>query len=107
MTTAQQLITVGLCVLGTVVPRFLPFLCFSSAKPTPPVIRYLGKALPSAVFAMLVVYALRHVPLAEAPHGLPELAGVAVTVLLHVLFRRMLISIAGGTLLYMLLVQTL
>lgn len=56
MTFGQRVITIALCVLGTMATRFLPFLLFSSKKPTPPYIRYLGKALPSAIFGMLVVY---------------------------------------------------
>ena len=29
MTLAQQIITIGLCVLGTMTTRFLPFSCIS------------------------------------------------------------------------------
>ena len=38
--------------------------------------------------------------------GLPELISIIATVLLHVWRRQMMLSIAGGTILYMLLVQT-
>ena len=58
MTVTQQIITVALCVLGTMATRFLPFLVFSGDKPTPKYIQYLGKALPAAIFGMLVVYCL-------------------------------------------------
>ena len=53
MTIPQQIITIAICVLGTMLTRFLPFLIFSSKKPTPKYIAYLGKALPCAVFGML------------------------------------------------------
>ena len=56
MTLTQQVITIALCALGTMATRFLPFLLFSSRKPTPGYIQYLGKALPAAIFGMLVVY---------------------------------------------------
>lgn len=59
MTLTQQVITIALCALGTMATRFLPFLLFSSRKPTPGYIQYLGKALPAAIFGMLVVYCLK------------------------------------------------
>ena len=105
MTLPQQIITIGLCALGTILPRFLPFFIFSGKKKTPAVIQYLGKVLPSAIFAMLVIYCLRNVSLLSGSHGLPELIGIAVTVGLHLWKRQMLLSIAGGTICYMLLVQ--
>ena len=56
MTLSQQIITIAMCVLGTMLTRFLPFAVFSSKRPTPPYIQYLGKVLPGAIFSMLVVY---------------------------------------------------
>lgn len=105
MPLPQQIATVALCVLGTVLTRALPFLVFSGKKPTPPFIQYLGRALPCAVFGMLMVYALKDVSLLSAPHGLPEAISLLVTVGLHKWRRQMLLSIAGGTVSYMLLVQ--
>ena len=105
MTLAEQIITVALCALGTMLTRFLPFLFFSGRKPIPPYVQYLGKALPAAIFGMLVVYCLKDVSLLTGSHGLPELAAIAVVVLLHLWKRQMLLSIAGGTVCYMLLVQ--
>ncbi|HIV16413.1 MAG TPA: branched-chain amino acid transporter permease [Candidatus Alectryocaccobium stercorigallinarum] len=105
MTLFQEIITVGLCVAGTMLMRFLPFLIFSSKRPTPKYIQYLGKALPGAIFAMLVIYCLRNVSLFQGSRGIPEIIAIAVTVILHLWKRQMLISIAGGTVCYMLLVQ--
>lgn len=105
MTLPQQAITILLCALGTMLTRFLPFLVFSPKRPTPKYIQYLGKALPGAIFAMLVVYCLRNVNVLQFSYGLPELIAIAVTVGLHLWKRQMLVSIAGGTVCYMLLVQ--
>ena len=105
MTLTQQIITVAMCVLGTMATRFLPFLVFSGKRPTPKYIQYLGRALPSAVFGLLVVYCLKNVNLLAGSHGLPELMALAVTVGLHLWKRKMLLSIAGGIVCYMLLVQ--
>ena len=105
MTLTQQIITVALCALGTMATRFLPFLVFSGDKPTPKYIQYLGKALPAAIFGMLVVYCLKNVSILAGSHGIPELIAIVVVVLLHLWKRQMLLSIAGGTVCYMLLVQ--
>ena len=105
MTMTQQIVTIAMIVLGTLLTRFLPFLLFPAGKPTPKYIQYLGKVLPSAVFGLLVVYSLKDVSLCTGSHGLPELIAVAVVIALHLWKRQMLLSIAGGTVCYMLLVQ--
>ena len=105
MTLTQQIITVAMCVLGTMATRFLPFIIFSDKRPTPKYVHYLGKALPAAVFGLLVVYCLKGVSVFSDSHGLPELIAVAVTAALHIWKKNMMLSIVGGTACYMLLVQ--
>lgn len=89
----------------TVLLRFAPFLILGKLKKTPPFLAYLGRVLPYATMGMLVVYCLRGVSLAVSPHGLPELLACLAVVLLHVWRRNTLLSILGGTALYMVLVQ--
>ena len=105
MTLTQQIITIAMCALGTMVTRFLPFAIFNEKRKTPGYITYLGKVLPGAIFAMLIVYCLRNVNITGYSYGLPELIAIAVTVVLHKWKKQMLVSIAGGTICYMLLVQ--
>lgn len=105
MTFNQKLITVGMIVLATVIMRFLPFIIFPDNKPTPKFIRYLGQVLPAAVFGLLIVYALKNVSIFEGSHGIPELIAIAITALAHLWKNQMIISIACGTISYMLLVQ--
>ena len=105
MTLTQKIITIAICALGTMATRFLPFLIFRANRPTPKYIQYLGRVLPSAIFSMLVVYCLKNVSLLTPSYGLPELISIAAVVLLHLLFRKMLLSISIGTVCYMLLVQ--
>ena len=106
MTLAEEIITIGLCAVATMLTRFLPFLVFRADKPTPKYIRYLGKALPAAIFGMLVVYCLRNTTILSTPHGIPELIAVIVVAVLHVWRRNNLLSIGVGTVLYMVLIQT-
>lgn len=105
MTTLQHMIIIALCALATQLTRFLPFILFPAGKPTPKFIRYLGHALPAAVFSMLVVYCLKNVSITAGSHGLPELIAILAVAALHLWKKQTLLSIAGGTILYMLLVQ--
>ena len=107
MTLTQQIITIGLCIAGTMLTRFLPFIIFRENKETPAFIQYIGRYLPSAVFGMLVIYCLRNVHVLQGSHGFPEFISIAVTAALHFWKRQMLISIAGGTICYMLLIHFL
>lgn len=105
MTISQQIITIGLCVLGTMTTRFLPFLIFRENRETPAFIQYMGKMLPPAVFGMLVIYCLRNVDFLHGIHGIPEVLAILLTVGLHLWKRQMLVSIAGGTIGYMILIH--
>jgi branched-subunit amino acid transport protein AzlD len=105
VTFVQEIITVCMIILGTVTTRFLPFLLVSRKKPTPKYIRYLGNMLPSAAMGLLVIYSFKDVSILSGTHGIPELIATAVVVALHLWKRQMLLSIAGGTVLYMLLLQ--
>ena len=90
----------------TLVIRALPFWVFPAGKKPPAFIAFLGQQLPAAAMAMLVVYCLKDAAWLTAPHGAPELLAIAVVVLLHRWRGNVLLSIAGGTAVYMLLVQT-
>ena len=95
-------VTSALVIAAT---RFLPFLIFGEKRKTPPVIEYLGTVLPCAIMGMLVVYCLKDISFLRSPHGLPELIACCVVAALHVWKRNSLLSIGGGTVCYMLLVQ--
>lgn len=101
MDKTHVVLTIAVASLVTIGLRFLPFLIFSKRQ-TPPVISYLGKVLPYAVMGMLVVYCLKDM---TAPFGIPELLGCAAVTLLHIWKRSTLLSIGGGTAVYMLLVN--
>ena len=105
MTAVQQFVTILAVAAGTMLTRFLPFLLFPAGKPTPKYIQYLGRVLPAAVFGMLVVYCLKNVQILSGSHGLPEAIAIAVVAALHLWKKNTLLSIAVGTVCYMLLVQ--
>lgn len=105
MSNVHAMLIVAVAGIVTVALRFLPFLIFGGDRKTPAYITYLGKVLPYAIMAMLVVFCLKNVSLVSTPYGLPELISCALVVLLHVWKRNTLISIIGGTVCYMVLVQ--
>lgn len=105
MNLTEQIITILMVITGTMITRFLPFIIFPAGKPTPKYIQYLGRVLPAAVFGLLVIYCLRNINIFTGSHGLPELISIIIVISLHLWKRQMLLSIAGGTICYMLLVQ--
>lgn len=98
------ILAVAIMALVTAAIRFAPFVLFAGRK-TPKVVTYLGSVLPYAVMGMLVVYCLKGVTFSSPGGWLPQLISVAVVVISYLIKRNTLISIVGGTLCYMLLVQ--
>lgn len=98
------IVVVAVCTLLT---RALPFLFFGGKKEVPSWVQYLGRVLPPAIMAILVVYCLKGISLFQGNHGLPELLSIAVVVGLHLWKKNTLISIGAGTVCYMLLVQNI
>jgi len=107
MTTLQQVITIAILAVVTCLTRALPFIVFPAGKPTPKFIQYLGRVLPLAVFGMLVVYCLKDVECVNGLHGIPEIVGIALTVLIHIWRRQLFLSIATGTIVYMVLIRVI
>ena len=105
MPDTYLLALIAVAAVVTAATRFLPFLIFGNGKKTPDIIVYLGKVLPYAIMGMLVVYCMKNVNFAQRPFGLPELIACGAVAVLHVWRRNTLLSIAVGTIGYMLLVQ--
>lgn len=81
--------------------RLAPFVLFSTKGKTPELIQYLGKVMPPAMIAMLIVYSVRHINLLHFPSGIAELIALSAVVLLHLWRRQYILSIIGGTVVYM------
>ena len=105
MNNTHTLVTIAVAAVVTAALRFLPFLIFGENKKTPAMVAYLGQVLPFAIMGMLVVYCLKDMSFTGAPFGIPEILGCAAVAGLHIWKRNTLLSIGGGTLCYMLLVQ--
>lgn len=103
----HAVLIIAVAAVVTFATRALPFLIFgrgSSGEP-PRWVAYLGKVLPPAVIALLVVYCVRNIRLLSGNHGLPELMSVALCALLHFWKGNTMLSIFGATVFYMVMVQ--
>ncbi len=105
LTPWQTVFTILAVAAGAVLSRFLPFWFFPKNRQIPPIVAYLGNTLPAAMMGLLVVYCLKGVSFVTPPHGLPELMAIALTAALHLWRKNALLSIGGGTALYMLLTR--
>lgn len=106
MTDAHVALMILVMTGITFLIRALPFLLFPGNKKTPSYILYLGKLLPYSIIGMLVIYCFKNISFLAAPFGLPELIAAVAVILVHIWRRNTLLSIGGGTVLYMFLVQT-
>lgn len=107
LTVQQSLIIILIISFITFLTRAVTFILFPADKKTPKYILYLGKVLPFAIIGMLVVYCLKGISISFFPFGLPEFISIIFIIIIHLWKRNILLSIGGGTILYMLLVQFL
>lgn len=103
--TVHSLLIVAVMAVFTALTRFLPFLAFPERRKRPKVITYLGTVLPYALIGMLVVYCFKSVSVFAYPYCIPELLAVVLVAVLHIWKRNTLISVFGGVIFYMVLVQ--
>ncbi|MDD4642834.1 MAG: AzlD domain-containing protein [Erysipelotrichaceae bacterium] len=107
LTPIQTIIIIVAIAAGTIITRFLPFVIFPEHKTPSHHLLYLGKALPPSMMGLLVVYCLKDVNITIAYHGLAELIAIIIIVILHKWRENVLLSIALGTIVYMILVKNL
>ena len=105
LTPAQTLASIAVMAAVTFLTRALPFLLFDRGDHPPKLVLYLGRVLPPAIIAMLIVYCLKGVTFTALGGWVPPLAAGLAAVLLHLWKGNDLISIFGATVLYMILVQ--
>ena len=99
---ALVILIMGLVTLAT---RLLPVLIFGRGEKVPDYILYLGKVVPFTAMGLLIVYCLKDVSVVETPHGLPELVSLAIVSGTYLWKRNTILSVAIGTVVYMMLVQ--
>lgn len=104
-TAVYTFLAILVCAACTFALRAAPFALFSGKRDMPPAVRRLANKMPAAIIAVLVVYCLKALPTAGLPNAAVTLLSVAVVVALHLWKKNTLLSIAGGTALYMALMH--
>lgn len=105
LTPGQALASIAVMAAVTFFTRAAPFLLFGRGDKPPRLVLYLGRVLPPAVIAMLIVYCLKEVGFASPAGWVPSLCACLAAVGLHLWKKNDLLSIFGATVLYMVLVQ--
>ena len=105
LSTGAAIAAIAVMAIVTFLTRALPFLLFDRGESPPKIVLYLGRVLPPAIIAMLIIYCLWGVSFAAPGGWVPQLLCVAVVAGLHLWKHNNLLSIFGGTILYMVLVQ--
>lgn len=105
MSDTQQWLTVLLIGIATILTRFIIFWIFPPTKRPPAFIEYLGKVLPAAAIALILVYSLKDIDLTSFPFALPEVISILAIVLIQKWRRNTLLSVVSGTITYMFLIQ--
>lgn len=103
---SDALLIIAVVALCTFFTRVLPFLLFGGKKEVPAAVRYLGKILPPAIMATLIIYCLKGIHPTQFPDGVAELISILLVILLHRWKKNALLSIGVGTACYMILIQT-
>ncbi len=100
----EVLLAIVLMALTIFATRAFPFVLFSRRDP-PAVIRFVEKYIPPMVMAVLVVYCLKDIRWSVWPSGIREIVSLAAVVVLHLWKKNAMLSIFGGTALFMLLIN--
>lgn len=105
LSTTQSLLIIAVAAVCTFATRLFPFLLFGGRKRVPAAITYLGKVLPPAIMATLIIYCLKSVNFAQFPSGTAEVVSILLVAALHAWKRNTLLSMAAGTVCYMALIR--
>lgn len=105
MTTEYIILAIAVSAVVTFALRALPFVAFRGENAMPTWLDRLGKTLPSAIMAVLVVYCLKSAATDFLGAGVQQLIAVAVVVISYKLRHSTFLSIFLGTAAYMVLIR--
>lgn len=105
MSNTQLILMIAVAGACTFATRLFPFALFGGKKEVPKFIKYLGNVLPVAILGILIVYCLRNFEKGSINYILPQIIAVALTAGIHLWKKNTLLSIAVGTIGYMLLIH--
>lgn len=105
ISTSQSLLIVIIASLCTILTRAVPFLIWGGKRQMPAAIQRVADKLPTAIMAILVIYCLKDISPVQTTTFIATIAALAVVIILHLWKRNLLLSIAAGTIFYMVLIR--
>ena len=99
-------LAIAVMAVVTASTRFIPFIVFGGKGKTPRFVDKLGRSLPYAIMAMLVVYCLKGTTFTTMSGYLPQIICCGISAGLYIWKKNTLLSIITATIAYMVLVQT-
>ena len=86
--------------------RLFPFAVFSKRKPGK-LIHIFERYIPPIVMLGLLIYSLRDVSFSSLNQWLPQISAITFTIVTYLWKKNSLVSIFGGTIIYMILVRAM
>ncbi len=105
--TYHAIAIIAVATICTFITRVVPFALFGRNKAMPPLVKEIATKLPPAIIAILVIYCIKDVNLGDMTKFAATIISVVAVVVLHLWKRKILLSIGGGTVIYMVLLRCL
>jgi branched-subunit amino acid transport protein AzlD len=105
MSNTYIIVAIIISALITLITRSIPFVVFRSKRKVGPALTFIAKTLPIAVITILIIYSINHITFLSLEGWIKEVAGIIFVVALHLYKRNTLLSVLGGTIFYMVLIQ--
>ena len=86
--------------------RLFPFAVFSKRKPGK-LIHIFERYIPPVVMIGLLIYSLRDVRFITITQWVPQITAIAFTIVTYLWKKNSLLSIFGGTIIYMILIRVM
>ena len=104
LSTSQLIITILVASVVTFSTRLIPFAVFGKRE-VPKIVKYLGNIMPPAIIGVLIIYCIKDGYTFDMKILAPQMIAIALTVIVHLWKRNILISISAGTISYMILIH--
>lgn len=105
LSPGEAIAVIAVVAAVTLLTRAAPFLIFAGGKTPPGTVSYIGRTLPPAVIAVLIIYCIKDIAFTHVEEVIPAALSIAAVALIHWKWRNTLLSVGAGTILYMILVQ--
>ncbi len=104
MTNNEIYLAILVMFSANLITRVIPFVFFTKKAP-PKGIDFVAKYFPPIIIMILIFYTFGSTNFDIDAYGIKNLMAILATIILHIYFKNYLLSIFGGTVIYMVLIQ--